>query len=141
MGEDRGPQHEDRHWHAGEAREEKRVWASAGILVCGRACPMGVPPSTVHAGSSQEFFGALQENQDRLVVVDFFAPWCNACKSVYPKLVQICNENPDILMLKLSFDDNKAIAKALNVKARVEGAPFESCGRRPNNRSRETRDA
>lgn len=45
-----------------------------------------------------------------------YANWCGACRGVYPKLCQLANEHPDIVVLKINFDDNKAIAKALNVR-------------------------
>lgn len=37
-----------------------------------------------------------------LVVVNFFAPECYACKSLQPKLRQIARNNPDVLFLKLN---------------------------------------
>ena len=36
-----------------------------------------------------------------LVVVDYFAPWCHACRSLYPKLRQIASANPDVLFVKV----------------------------------------
>lgn len=38
----------------------------------------------------------------RLVVVNFFAPECYACKSMQPKLRQIARNNPDVLFLKVN---------------------------------------
>jgi len=41
-------------------------------------------------------------NSGRLVVVNFFAPECYACKSLQPKLRQIASNNPDVLFLKVN---------------------------------------
>jgi thiol-disulfide isomerase/thioredoxin len=32
----------------------------------------------------------LQENTDKLVLVEFFAPWCASCKALYPRLSKLC---------------------------------------------------
>lgn len=66
--------------------------------------------------STQEFVDALSEAGERLVVVDFFATWCGACRALYPKLVEIANEHEDIVFLKVNFDENKPMCKSLGVK-------------------------
>lgn len=38
----------------------------------------------------------------KLVVVNFFAPECYACKSMQPKLRQIARDNPDAMFLKVN---------------------------------------
>jgi thiol-disulfide isomerase/thioredoxin len=62
-------------------------------------------------------------SRDRLVVLDFYAQWCGSCKALYPKLSKLSEENPDILLLKVNFDDNKTMCKALDVKVRPPNAP------------------
>ena len=54
--------------------------------------------------------------RDRLVVIDFYANWCGACKALYPKLCKLSDENPDMVLLKVNFDENKQLCKALGVK-------------------------
>ena len=56
--------------------------------------------------------------RDRLVVIDFYANWCGACKALYPKLCKLSEENPDMVLLKVNFDENKQLCKALGVKVR-----------------------
>ena len=63
-------------------------------------------------------------SRDRLVILDFYAQWCGSCKALYPKLAKLSEENPDILLLKVNFDDNKTMCKALDVK--VRGVPLRS---------------
>lgn len=64
----------------------------------------------------EELVNELANAQDRLVVVDFYATWCNACKSLYPKLCKLCEDHPDVVLLKVNFDESRAICKALGVK-------------------------
>lgn len=71
-----------------------------------------------HISSVQELVDALQAGAvaDQLVVVDFFAPWCGACKALFPKLKQLCQDNPDVRFITCNFDQNKALARGLGVK-------------------------
>ena len=58
-------------------------------------------------------------SRDRLVILDFYAQWCGSCKALYPKLAKLSEEHPEILVLKVNFDDNKTMCKALDVKVRL----------------------
>ena len=35
-----------------------------------------------------------------------------------PQLAQLCNDNPDILLLKVDFDENRDIVKPLAIRVR-----------------------
>ena len=37
----------------------------------------------------------------KLCVADWFAPWCHACRSLYPKLRQIAELHTDVLFIKV----------------------------------------
>lgn len=65
----------------------------------------------------QGLVDALAEAGDKLVIVEFYAPWCNACKALYPKICKIMRENADeVVFLKISFEDNKDMCKNLGIK-------------------------
>ncbi|KAK9906881.1 hypothetical protein WJX75_009666 [Coccomyxa subellipsoidea] len=66
--------------------------------------------------SVQDFVDELAAAGDKLVIVDFYAKWCNACRALFPKLCQMCVENPDILLLKVDFDENREVVKPLGIK-------------------------
>ncbi|CAL5430222.1 unnamed protein product [Camellia sinensis] len=42
--------------------------------------------------------------------------WCASCRALFPKLCKTAAEHPEILFLKVNFDENKPICKNLNVK-------------------------
>lgn len=42
------------------------------------------------------FMLIAQEQGERLVVVEFFAPDCPACKALFPKFIQIAENNPQV---------------------------------------------
>lgn len=77
-----------------------------------------LPSNLKHIDSVQELVDELAEGarNDELVVVDFFAPWCRACKAVFPKFKKLCAENPDVRFLAINFDENKGLARGLGVK-------------------------
>ncbi|XP_016501281.2 thioredoxin-like 2, chloroplastic [Nicotiana tabacum] len=73
-------------------------------------------PNMVDIHSTQEFLDALSQAGERLVIVEFYGTWCASCKALFPKLCRIAQENPEIMFLKVNFDANKPMCKALNVK-------------------------
>lgn len=74
-------------------------------------------PNLLTANSLDDLLTALSTANDRLVVVDFFASWCRACRGVFPKVVAAAKLHPDILFVKVEFEANKEIARVMGVKA------------------------
>lgn len=66
--------------------------------------------------STQEFLTALSEAGDRLVIVEFYGTWCASCRALFPRLCRLADEHPEIVFLKVNFDENKPMCKSLNVK-------------------------
>nr|BAD42332.1 thioredoxin-like protein [Nannochloris bacillaris] len=77
-----------------------------------------LPANFVHVESVQELVDELGEGArlDQLVVVDFFAPWCRACKALFPKFKKLCIENPNVRFVGINFEENKGLARSLGVK-------------------------
>ncbi|KAE7998561.1 hypothetical protein FH972_003096 [Carpinus fangiana] len=73
-------------------------------------------PNMVDVHSTQEFLGALGHAGDRLVIVEFYGTWCASCRALFPKLRRTAEEHPEILFLKVNFDENKPMCKSMNVK-------------------------
>ncbi|CAI8594624.1 unnamed protein product [Vicia faba] len=73
-------------------------------------------PNMVDIHSTQEFLNALSQAEDRLVIVEFYGTWCASCRALFPKLCRTAEEHPEIVFLKVNFDENKPMCKSLNVK-------------------------
>ncbi|XP_030465266.2 thioredoxin-like 2, chloroplastic [Syzygium oleosum] len=73
-------------------------------------------PNMVDIHSTQEFLSALSQAGDRLVIVEFYGTWCASCRALFPKLCKTAQEHPEILVLKVNFDENKPMCKSMNVK-------------------------
>jgi len=70
----------------------------------------------VDVSGTSHFLEEMSKAGDKLVIVDFYAAWCHACKGLYPKLSKLMEENPDIKLLKVEFDSNRELCKSLGVK-------------------------
>ena len=53
----------------------------------------------------------------QLTVVNFMAPWCDACRSMAPTLEIQSNEKPDIQFVKVDIDASPEIARAHKIRA------------------------
>lgn len=73
-------------------------------------------PNMIDIHSTQEFLNALSQAGDRLVIVEFYGTWCGSCRALFPKLCKTAQEHPEIMFLKVNFDENKPMCKNLNVR-------------------------
>lgn len=64
----------------------------------------------------QEVF--LQASQEKLVLVDFWADWCEPCKDLMPILEKIASEYPDTLLLaKVDCEAQQEVAAQFGIRS------------------------
>jgi thioredoxin len=71
----------------------------------------------LHNGMSQADFNSLLQS-DKLVLIDFYAPWCQPCKQMAPYLAEIATTYSNKLVLnRIDADENQLMSKILKVDA------------------------
>ena len=65
--------------------------------------------------NTSQFRGSVEENQG-VVVVDFFATWCGPCKILAPVLDEVQDEMKNVKIVKIDIDENSDKASEYGVK-------------------------
>ena len=97
----------------------KQVYELDGGIVKWRAANL---PETTDGLTKPEGLNKLQFSQllesDKLVLVDFYADWCQPCKRMEPYLKEIGSDMKDkVKVIRINADDNQALCKELGVDA------------------------
>ncbi len=60
----------------------------------------------------------IDASDNRLIVVDFWAPWCGPCKQLTPIMEKVAFENKDEFdLVKINIDENQELAAQLRIQS------------------------
>ena len=62
-------------------------------------------------------FQAEVLDTDKLVLVDFWAPWCGPCKAIGPVIEEIATEYEGVSVGKVNVDNNPAVSTQFRVRS------------------------
>ena len=58
----------------------------------------------------------IERSKEKIVIVDFWAPWCAPCKAIGPVLESVAQER-EILVAKVDTEQNTSTAAQLGVRS------------------------
>ena len=67
--------------------------------------------------NKDNFSSEVLEN-DKLVLVDFWAEWCGPCKQISPRLEELANKySENLTVCKVNVDENRELAIEYNIRS------------------------
>ena len=69
--------------------------------------------SVVHI--TKENFESIVNQNERSVLIDFWAPWCGPCQMLGPIIEEIAAERDDVIIAKVNVDDEMELAKKFRI--------------------------
>ena len=74
----------------------------------------------LNVNGPEEFAKALEENKDKLIIADFWAPWCGPCRMLAPTLEQLAKDYAGkVKIVKVNVDEpaNQPLAMQFQVSS------------------------
>jgi len=79
-------------------------------------------------------------NENAMVIIDFWAPWCGPCKGFAPVYEKASAEHPDVVFAKVNTDEQQELASSFGIRSiptlmvfREKVILFQQAGARPGN--------
>ena len=69
--------------------------------------------SVIHI--TKDTFDSIVNQNDKPVLVDFWAPWCGPCQMLGPIIEEIAAERDDIIVGKINVDEEMELAKKFRI--------------------------
>lgn len=64
---------------------------------------------------ADEYEGIIKSGSEKVIIMEFFATWCNPCKMLAPVIEELYNKLDNIEVYKLDVDENSKLADDLDI--------------------------
>lgn len=65
---------------------------------------------------NQDNFNATIES-GKIVLIDFWAPWCGPCRSFAPIFESVSEDYPEVVFAKVNTEDEQELGAAFNIRS------------------------
>lgn len=71
--------------------------------------------SEIRLINSEEYKEKINSSNEKIVIMEFFATWCNPCKMLSPVLEEFAKKSDKVEIYKVDVDENSKLADDLDI--------------------------
>ena len=64
---------------------------------------------------TKENYDSIVNQNEKRVLIDFWAPWCGPCQMIGPIIEEIASERDDIIVGKINVDEEMELARKFRI--------------------------
>lgn len=65
---------------------------------------------------TKENYEKVVKNNEKKVILDFWAPWCGPCRAIAPVLEEVVSKDESVVVAKINVDENEELAVEYQVR-------------------------